>query len=58
MRLKQTGAEYKGLLGYYVDNRAVTFWADGKEIDGDQLDELLEEIKEVVRIHRHFAEKG
>lgn len=58
MRLKQTGAEYKGLLGYYVDGRAVTFWADGKEIDGDQLDELIEEIKEVVRIHRHFAEKG
>ena len=54
-RLRQTGAEYKGLLGYYVDNRAVTFWADGKEIDADQMDELLEEIKEIIRIHKEFA---
>lgn len=54
-RLRQTGAEYKGLLGYYVDGRAVTFWADGIEIDSDQLDQLLEEIKEIVRIHKEFA---
>lgn len=54
-QLRQTGAEYKGLLGYYVDDRAVTFWADGIEIDSDQLDELVEEIKEIIRIHREFA---
>lgn len=53
--LRQTGAEYKGLLGYYVDDRAVTFWADGVEIDSDRLDQLLEEIKEIVRIHKEFA---
>ena len=57
-RLKQTGAEYKGLLGYYIDNRAVTFWADGVEIDAEQLDELLEEIREIIRIHKGFAGKG
>lgn len=53
-QLRQTGAEYKGLLGYYVDDRAITFWADGIEIDSIHLDELVEEIKEIVRIHRGF----
>lgn len=57
-RLKQTGAEYRGLLEYYVDDQGITVMSDSVEIESDQVDELLAEIQEIVRIHRAFAERS
>ena len=55
-RLKQTGAEYKGLIGYYVDNRCITLWADGTEIEPEDFEELIAEIQQMISEYKRFAE--
>lgn len=55
-RLKQTGAEYNGLIGYNVDNRRITLWADGTEIEPEEFEELIAEIRQMIREHKRFKE--
>lgn len=57
-RLKVSGKDLTGLLNYHVDAIGITIEADCTEIDGDEVEELMAEIREVVRIHRELKGGG